>query len=686
MALNIDKKQEDLILPLDAFVRSVGVNRARQHALFLGAGASVSSGVPSAEECIWEWKRNIFVTKNPGLEEQFSELSLPSVQSRIQEWLDREGTFPPAGSAGEYGFYIEHCYPIMENRRAYFQDRIRSAKPHVGYRLLSHLAQGDIVRSVWTTNFDGFATRTATDFNLTTIEVGIDCQGRLHRIPSKGELVCVSLHGDYRYDSLKNTQEELQTQETELREALIRELRNTPMIVIGYSGRDQSVMEVFKTAYTGQGLGTLYWCGYGDGEIPEHIADLIRHARANGRQAFYVPSQGFDDLMTRLVLHCLDGKAHRAAKNDLAQVRANEHTEQGQQQERLKNAIEHLGHEKNSVRLGGAYELFHLAKDNKELRQTVLDLLCAHIRWATGESEYQKAHALKPSEEVQSILRLLFVQEHKVFKGLQINLQESWLNGANLRKTRLQGAVLTGAHLQKADLREACLQGAYLDRTHLQEANLSNARLQGAMLIEARLQGVILKWAYPQGAILYRAYLQKANLSGARLQGAILYFANLQCANMKDTGLQGAILCGAHLQGAILWMAHLQGVVGAQRLPMDFQGELHMWGAEAWRNLRKPSRFAKRMRESIDREGDISGMVFKGGLIKENVDSFVEGLSNKKANELREELEPHVDRDPSIELPTDSGADTEPPYTKEEAEQWIAEYEEAMSEVPEDDS
>ena len=293
MAPNIHEEQKDLVLPLDAFVRSVGVNRATQHALFLGAGASVSSGIPSAEKCIWEWKRSIFATNNPSLEEQFSELSLPSVQSRIQEWLDRKGTFPPAGSAGEYEFYIEQCYPIKENRQAYFQDRIRSAKPHVGYRLLSHLAQSDIVRSVWTTNFDGFATRTAADFNLTTIEVGIDCQERLHRIPSKGELVCVSLHGDYRYDSLKNTQAELQTQETKLREVLIKDLCNTPMIVIGYSGRDQSVMEVFKTAYTRQGVGTLYWCGYGDGEIPEHIADLIRHARANKRQAFYVPAQGF---------------------------------------------------------------------------------------------------------------------------------------------------------------------------------------------------------------------------------------------------------------------------------------------------------------------------------------------------------------------------------------------------------
>ena len=136
------------------------------------------------------------------------------------------------------------------------------------------------------------------------------------------------------------------------------------------------------------------------------------------------------------------------------QATANKNTEQGQRQERLKNAIEHLGHEKVSVRLGGTYELFHLARDGeeKELRQTVLAILCAHIRQTTGEDKYQKEHPSKPSEEVQSLLTLLFVQEHKVFTGLDINLEGSWLNGSNLAQARLEKADLWGAELHGASL------------------------------------------------------------------------------------------------------------------------------------------------------------------------------------------------------------------------------------------
>ena len=308
---------DDIILPLDAFVRSVGVRRATQHAFFLGAGASVSSGVPSAEACIWEWKRELFLTNNPGLEEQFSELSLPSVQQRIQQWLDRQGTYPERGSSEEYGIYIQHCFPIANDRRAFFQEKIRDARPYIGYQLLCHLAQADLMRSVWTTNFDGLVARAAARFSLTPLEVGIDTQDRLPQEVSKGELLCVSLHGDYRYDKLKNTPNELQRQENDLRNTLINEMRSMPVVVCGYSGRDNSIMESLQAAFSEAGGGTLYWCGYSDGDISERVALLIRHARDNGTEAYYVPSFGFDDLMTRLAFRCLEGAARESSRKDI---------------------------------------------------------------------------------------------------------------------------------------------------------------------------------------------------------------------------------------------------------------------------------------------------------------------------------------------------------------------------------
>lgn len=304
--------EADIVLSFDAFIRSVGVRSTAPFAFFLGAGASTSSGIPSAQMCVWEWKRQIFLTNNPGLEEQFAELSLDGVRRRIQKWLDRQSGYPKEGSQDEYGFYIRQCFPIQEDRRAYFQAMVREAVPHTGYRLLCHLAEADLVRSVWSPNFDGLAARAAANFKLTPIEVGIDTQNRL-RPTNKREFLCVSMHGDYRYDNLKNTPDELQEQEAALRAGFIAELKDTSLIVSGYSGRDASLMEAMRAAYSQPGGGILYWCGLTDSAPPPCVEALIRHARKNGRQAYFVPSVGFDELLTRLGLHCLQGDARKSA-------------------------------------------------------------------------------------------------------------------------------------------------------------------------------------------------------------------------------------------------------------------------------------------------------------------------------------------------------------------------------------
>ena len=187
-------------------------------------------------------------------------------------------------------------------------------------------------------------------------------------------------------------------------------------------------------------------------------------------------------LMSYKRAKAMEQTAEAQADAARAQADAVSKTEQGQRQDRLKNAIEHLGHESDSVRLGGAYELFHLAEDTKDLRQTVLDILCAHIRRTTGESEYREKHESKPSEEIQSLLTLLFVQEHGVFTDLPINLQGSWLNGAELSEADLRWAELSRAHLQ----------GALFSNAYLQEALFFRAQMQGAYLVRARLDGAFL--------------------------------------------------------------------------------------------------------------------------------------------------------------------------------------------------
>ena len=372
--------------------------------------------------------------------------------------------------------------------------------------------------------------------------------------------------------------------------------------------------------------------------VEKHTSELLDLPSKNETLKFLGIGMGgiliaLQALMSYKRAKAMEQTAEAQADAAKAQADAVSKTEQGQRQDRLKNAIEHLGHESDSVRLGGAYELFHLAEDTEDLRQTVLDILCAHIRQTTGESEYWKTHMWKPSEEVQSLLTLLFVHHSEVFKGLQIDLQGSWLNGAYLVKARLKGANLIEAHLQ----------GVSLFRAHLQGVNLSYARLQKANLIEAHLQG----------ANLSNAFLQEAYLSNAFLQGANLF--------------------EVHLQVTSLFRAHLQGVQSQEPDHVSF-----------FPLSQEPDHvsFSRLMERSIGKESNLSGVIFAGGLSQKDVDSFVEDLPDVQAKKSRERLTPHIGQPESNKLPQDSRAITGS-YTKEEAEKWIAEYEQAMSEVPE---
>lgn len=375
-------------------------------------------------------------------------------------------------------------------------------------------------------------------------------------------------------------------------------------------------------------------------ERPQWVYNLLGIAKIEEPKYESLKFLGISMGGILIALQALMSYRRAKALEDTARAQANAvvRTEQGQQQDRLKNAIEHLGHGSESVRLGGAYELFHLAEDNEGLRHTVHDILCAHIRWTTGKDKYRQVHKSKPSEEIQSLLKLLFFLPHRVFEGCYINLQGSWLNGAEL----------DDADLQKADFTQAYLRGV----------SLSDALLYGATFFKAQMQGAYLVRANLSGSFLYGAQLQGANIGRAQLRGTDLYEAQMQGVNLASAQLQGAILGDAELQGAYLNAAETQGV----RCEQDTSNS-----------------FAQCMRKSIDKESDLSWVIFSGGLTLDKVNSFVENLSDDdEAMRLREELESHIGKPSSYDLPEDSGVITGA-YTEEEAEMWIAEYEEAVS-------
>ena len=354
----------------------------------------------------------------------------------------------------------------------------------------------------------------------------------------------------------------------------------------------------------------------------------------------------------------MEGAAIAQACAARAHAAANLNTEKGQRQERLKNAIEHLGSGSESVRLGGAYELFHLAEDTKSLRQTVLDILCAHIRRTTRENRYKATYASRPSVEIESLLALLFVHGHEVSSGLRVNLSESWLNGADLRGARLADADLRLAHLDRARLEEARLERANLSGARLVEARLRRACLRDASLVLVHLEGARLEDAQLQGAIIYGGHLAGAIIRRGSLQGADLTGAEMHGVDLSSAGLEAALLAWASLQGAILDDANLRGAG-------DFASSPY-------------TSFAERVRDAVGNDSHPT-TVQTGGLASERVQQIVSALiSLDRRQDLTQQLNRFINGPDRRGLPDGHGAILGA-FTQEEATDWIAEHEAAMN-------
>ena len=264
-------------------------------------------------------------------------------------------------------------------------------------------------------------------------------------------------------------------------------------------------------------------------------------------------------------------RAKAADETAKAMQQTADSTEKGNIAERFKNAIEHLGHESPSVRMGGIYALHHIAQDEKEYRERVFEILCAHIRDTTTQDGYKPLqHSIKkrrheveggrvsddwltvdtvePSIEIQSILRLLFVRhaESKIYSHFRVNLA-----GANL-----QGAIL--AEIKQDDIVGVKWKNADLTNTNLQDVTLNHADLVSAWMGRANLHKTMLQGAIMKGANLDHTNAQEADFLDADLQGCNFYNANLQDAYLAGNSnltaeqlLEAKTLCHAALPDEI---------------------------------------------------------------------------------------------------------------------------------------
>ena len=142
------------MLTQEQFVRNFSVMAEGEVDFFLGAGASIASGIPTGGDLIWEFKRNIYCSECGISVEKYKDVALPSTRTMLQEYFNQKGTCPVQYAPEEYSFYFEQCYNDPLARKRFIEMLVSEHEPSLGYLCLAEAIVKGKVKNVWTTNFD----------------------------------------------------------------------------------------------------------------------------------------------------------------------------------------------------------------------------------------------------------------------------------------------------------------------------------------------------------------------------------------------------------------------------------------------------------------------------------------------------------------------------------------------------
>ncbi len=285
-----------IIIEKDKFLRSFKVQAKHSFDVFLGSGASVSSGIPTGGDLILHFKREILTSQGKINAKKYSDLKIESIRKEIEKHFD------DTGIKNSYSHYFEEYLGYAEDRRDFLTQLIKHKKPSIGFLCLAALVKQERINTLWTTNFDDLIEKAITSLEYQSCSiVSPDNANSVNNFRTDIPTV-VKLHGDFRYDALQNTDSELQKLEDSLHSYFINSASEKGLLVIGYSGSDNSVMSslnkiIEKPNAFPKGL---IW-GIPKGITPnKELIELIEKAnKKNGRSGF-IEIDSFDYFMHEL--------------------------------------------------------------------------------------------------------------------------------------------------------------------------------------------------------------------------------------------------------------------------------------------------------------------------------------------------------------------------------------------------
>ncbi len=269
--------------------------------LFLGAGASATSNLPTVADIEWELKLAIYQKESPQNELSGTSLGALSQRDRlvVEDFLQQQTWYQGLNSETMYPALVETVYPTPASREAYFNRLIDGAVPSIGYQHLARLLRNHLFHLVSTTNFDKLLLRCEERLQVVTPEIAFSDQKV--KLSSKRPSL-LEFHGDYRFNPLSQESLSIREGDEVLRRDLLTMLDDHPLVMLGYSGRDRSIMEMLSTAVSLASMSAgFYWTLLPLNDPPPAAEKLMAKHLARGNPGGFVEITSFDHLMGELV-------------------------------------------------------------------------------------------------------------------------------------------------------------------------------------------------------------------------------------------------------------------------------------------------------------------------------------------------------------------------------------------------
>lgn len=282
--------------PEDYIISRFNLYKAK-YSLLVGAGISVCAGIPLATRDLHRLPSIVSCIRR----DFYSSLGKPPLSdSKLLSWYEDQKLLQRPETL--YSDALNLIGDTPRSRQHYLRRFFEGKKPGVCHQSIAKLIETGHLDIVFTTNFDSLIEDAIRgNSNCSAPKVAAHSEPVADILLTEPGPKVIKLHGDYLFSDIKNTAQETEELTKNMRDKLRNVLAERGLIVLGYSGNDNSIMQIFEhMAFDGVFFPYgLYWLHLKDCPPRDRVTIFVK--QAGGRLLAFDGAESFlSELSTRL--------------------------------------------------------------------------------------------------------------------------------------------------------------------------------------------------------------------------------------------------------------------------------------------------------------------------------------------------------------------------------------------------